>query len=327
MAESSVKLKHLFHCVQLATSEEYAEVEQWLNDNPDIDLNAFQNEDGWTLLLELVANAPSPRAGHFRMARLLLSRGADINLCHPQICGLVPLHFAVKRMIAGPPDNPHLAESPDEKKLAMVKFLLSNGADVNMKSQVMGTPLSMALSLARHGTERVPSVFLRREIVTSLLHAGASLDMCKISATDTSVEAALDFEERSHPEASANDESFQTCKQLIADVRAAGSWRLYALRPHKDFLSLRTLAARGRAKPTGLLKSVCDLPDGVVFKCLEYKFGTAGVRVPRIEDIDRAQKESGIMEAIQALAETLQISNGEAIELIMREEANVPDYA
>ena len=60
---------------------------------------------------------------------------------------------------------------------------------------------------------------------------------------------------------------------------------------------------------------------------MEYKFGTAGVRVPRIEDIDRAQKESGIMEAIQALAETLQISNGEAIELIMREEANVPDYA
>ena len=87
------------------------------------------------------------------------------------------------------------------------------------------------------------------------------------------------------------------------------------------------LDARCRAKPTGLLKSVCDLPDGVVFKCLEYKFGTAGVRVPRIEDIDRAQKESGIMEAIQALAETLQISNGEAIELIMREEANVPDYA
>ena len=195
---------------------------------------------------------------------------------------------------------------------------------------MMGTPLSMALSLAGNAgeaAERVPSVFLRREIVTSLLHAGASLDMCKISATDTSVEAALDFEERSHPEASANDESFQTCKQLIADVRAAGSWRLYALRPHKDFLSLRTLAARGRAKPTGLLKSVCDLPDGVVFKCLEYKLGTAGVRVPRIEDIDRAQKESGIMEAIQALAETLQISNGEAIELIMREEANVPDYA
>ena len=34
-----------------------------------------------------------------------------------------------------------------------------------------------------------------------------------------------------------------------------------------------------------------------------------------------------IMEAIHTLAETLQISNGEAIELIMREEANLPDYA
>ena len=33
-----------------------------------------------------------------------------------------------------------------------------------------------------------------------------------------------------------------------------------------------------------------------------------------------------IMEAIHTLAETLQISNGEAIELIMREEANLPDY-
>ena len=50
-------------------------------------------------MLELVANAPSPHAGHFRMARLLLSRGADINLCHPQICGLVPLHFAVMEAI------------------------------------------------------------------------------------------------------------------------------------------------------------------------------------------------------------------------------------
>ena len=322
-----VELKDIFRYVHLATSVECAWVEQWLNNNPDIDLNAYQNEDGWTLLLELVANAPSPHAGHFRMARLLLSRGADINLCHPQICGLVPLHFAVKRMIAGPIDDPHVAGNPDDKKLAMVKFLLSNGADVNMKSQVMGTPLSMALSLARHGTERVPSVFLRREIVTSLLHAGASLDMCKISATDTSVEAALDFEERSHPEGSANDESFQTCKQLIADVRAAGSWRLYALRPHKDFLSLRTLAARGRAKPTGLLKSVCDLPDGVVFKCLEFKFGTAGVRVPSLEQLPVLSDPPDIMEAIHTLAETLQISNGEAIELIMREEANVPDYA
>ena len=61
-----VELKDIFHYVHHATSVECAWVEQWLNNNPDIDLNAFQNEDGWTLLLELVANAPSPHAGHFR---------------------------------------------------------------------------------------------------------------------------------------------------------------------------------------------------------------------------------------------------------------------
>ena len=115
--------------------------------------------------------------------------------------------------------------------------------------------------------------------------------------------------------------------EITVTIQRCALTQVVTLAGSPGWLGHRTLAARGRAKPTGLLKSVCDLPDGVVFKCLEYKFGTAGVRVPRIEDIDRAQKESGIMEAIQALAETLQISNGEAIELIMREEANVPDYA
>ena len=53
---------------------------------------------------------------------------------------------------------------------------------------------------------------------------------------------------------------------------------------------------------------------------MEYKFGTAGVRVPRIEP----PKESGLMEAIQALAENLQVSNREAMDMLRRGE--VPDY-
>ena len=43
--------------------------------------------------------------------------------------------------------------------------------------------------------------------------------------------------------------------------------------------------------------------------------------------MDALSDPPDIMEAIHTLAATLQISNGEAIELIMREEANVPDYA
>ena len=132
----------------------------------------------------------------------------------------------------------------------------------------------------------------------------------------------MEFEERSHPEAGANDESFQTCKQLIADVRAAGSWRLYALRPHKDFLSLRTLAARGRAKPDLLMKRVVDLPDGVVFKVLEYMYGTAGARVPEIKPprhvtTPSEEPDEVLRKAIRALSETLRISDREAVELLL----------
>ena len=120
----------------------------------------------------------------------------------------------------------------------------------------------------------------------------------------------------------ANDESFQTCKQLIADVRAAGSWRLYALRPHKDFLSLRTLAARGRAKPDLLMKRVVDLPDGVAFKVLEYMYGTAGTRVPEITPPTHVttpseEPDEVLRKAIRALSETLRISDREAVELLL----------
>ena len=75
-----VELKDIFHYVHHATSVECAWVEQWLNNNPDIDLNAFQNEDGWTLLLELVANAPSPEAIHTLAATLQISNGEAIEL-------------------------------------------------------------------------------------------------------------------------------------------------------------------------------------------------------------------------------------------------------
>ena len=59
---------------------------------------------------------------------------------------------------------------------------------------------------------------------------------------------------------------------------------------------------------------------------MEYKFGTAGVRVPSLEQLP---VPSG-MEAIQALAKTLQISNREALitmrlSNMMREQLNQPD--
>ena len=104
----------IFYSLEAASPEECEMLEEWVKINPDLDLNTFYNDDGWTLLLQLVANAPAPHAGHFRIARLLLSHGADINLCHPSICGLAPLHFALKRMTS------RLRGGPTDKQLAMI---------------------------------------------------------------------------------------------------------------------------------------------------------------------------------------------------------------
>jgi hypothetical protein len=135
----------IFYSLEAASPEECEMLEEWVKINPDLDLNTFYNDDGWTLLLQLVANAPAPHAGHFRIARLLLSHGADINLCHPSICGLAPLHFALKRMTS------RLRGGPTDKQLAMINFLIANGADVNQKSTI-GTPLSMALTTEEETT-------------------------------------------------------------------------------------------------------------------------------------------------------------------------------
>jgi hypothetical protein len=76
----------------------------------------------------------------------------------------------------------------------------------------------------------------------------------------------------------------------------------WGLRGIKDFLSHRTLAARGRAKPDLLLKRTIELPDGVLFKVLEYKYGTAGVRVPSTIPVDNEDVLLEIMMARAAIA-------------------------
>ena len=54
--------------------------------------------------------------------------------------------------------------------------------------------------------------------------------------------------EKQKPDLRGNDTFVQT-KALICAVRAAGSWKLYCRRDHKQILRLRSLVARGRATP------------------------------------------------------------------------------
>ena len=46
-----------------------------------------------------------------------------------------------------------------------------------------------------------------------------------------------------------DSDTFVQVKALIHGVRAAGSWKLYCRRDHKQILRLRSLVARGRATP------------------------------------------------------------------------------
>ena len=53
--------------------------------------------------------------------------------------------------------------------------------------------------------------------------------------------------ERQKPDLRGNDAFVQT-KALIDGVRAAGNWKQYCRRDHKQILRLRSLVARGRAR-------------------------------------------------------------------------------
>ena len=75
-------------------------------------------------------------------------------------------------------------------------------------------------------------------------------------------------------------------------------------------------------KPDLLMKRVVDLPDGVVFKVLEYMYGTAGARVPEITPPTHVttpseEPDEVLRKAIRALSETLRISDREAVELLL----------
>ena len=77
------------------------------------------------------------------------------------------------------------------------------------------------------------------DIVTTLLRAGASLDSDN-PTTRT-------FEERLN-QIDAGTEHGVAIRNLVASVRAAGSWKAHCRLPHKQILRLRSLVVRGRAK-------------------------------------------------------------------------------
>ena len=220
-----------------------AVVAAWLESGGSI--NEVDTKNGRTLLL-LATIGPATNADehcdfderHVALARLLVERGADVNLTSANRS--TPLHYtSYGRSESGP---------------AMVALLLKAGANVLVTNSRRHTPLTLVLThLAKHGPSESRTGM---EIALLLLRAIPSLDHARtgaVTGTVYSAEETLDWAEecgRAHAQANpplSPNNCIDALKAVVAGVRAAGGWRAYDRKPRAEVLRLRSLALRRRA--------------------------------------------------------------------------------
>ena len=185
------------------------------------------------------------RSQHIELAKILLQRGADVNRVPDEVEDSYSAVHCCLDCLA------QIADTITDRAaiLEIIGIYLAAGANVNHTTWRGETPLYMALKYQNWcADERRRSAF---DSVELLLRAGASLDdICgSLRAEDV-----LDGNQDIHGEL-ADDEHFIACQQLLADVRAAGSWKNYARAPPKALLRLRSLVARGRAREIKRLRA------------------------------------------------------------------------
>ena len=165
----------------------------------------------------------------------------------------------------------------------MVSLLLESGARVNAMTNGGLTPLGQVIEQFNYALDEVEEedeVPARQreisrsglEIIKLLLNAGASIDRCK---GDLSAEACMQAFLVDHQDY-ADDESFTRAQELIAGVRAHGSYKAFAREPHRLFLRLRSLLVRARAKTDSRrLERIARLPNGACWHVLSYLWEAA----------------------------------------------------
>jgi len=167
----------------------------------------------WTLLM-WTARTRDTSLEHVEFARYLLSQGAQVNA--RSLSGYTALHIACGMGRTG-------------ATAALVSVLIAAGAAVNVETDNGHTPLFLICEAFDSSID----------VVTHLLRAGASLD----SPTQS-------FEEHLNHNYWPDTEDVVAIRNLVASVRAAGSWKAHCRLAHKQVLRLRSLVARGRVKLT-----------------------------------------------------------------------------
>ena len=236
---------------QAASQGDFERVKAWLAAGSASDPRSVNSSDesGWTLLhWTSLSGTRTPEYVEF--ARYLLSQGARVDAKTDE--GQTALHFLCARSSRG----------IGEATAALVSMLVAAGATVNIAARAMdATPLFII--------DEVNEWTLH--IVTTLLRAGASLDYKDRQGSIQRFEEHLNsidslyFEQR----------AVRAVRDLVASVRAAGSWKAHCRLPHKQILRLRSLVARGRTKErlatTRAIRFIVRQGDnGIVWNILSY---------------------------------------------------------
>ena len=243
---------------QAASQGDFERVKAWLAAGSASDPRSINAGDdsgtSWTLLHWTMIGDHTP--GRLEFARYLLSRGARVDAKTNQ--GATALHFAA-------------SQGAGETTAAMVSMLVAAGAAVNKVAHGK-TPLFSIVELSASTID----------VVTVLLRAGASLDFFKRRIGEDqpvprSFEAHLDGLEDGLEDGLDDDELEHVgpIRNLVASVRAAGSWKAHCRLPHKQILRLRSLVARGRTKErlatTRAIRFIVRQGDnGIVWNILSY---------------------------------------------------------
>jgi len=242
----------------------------WLDAGGDVNDTACdvsQFPEGDTLLM-CIPQSRGVSSQHVELAKILLQRGADVNRVPDESEDKYSaLHCCLDCL------SDTTLESKRAAILEILGIYLAAGANLNLKNWREETPLYMALKYKNWYTnERRRTAF---DSVKLLLRAGAPLDGVRGHSTAEAVlNGNLVVDEL------ADDEHLNACRALLADVRAAGSWKAYARAPPKALLRLRSLVARGRARSVKRLRARTPreielllapaFPNELCWRVLEY---------------------------------------------------------